>query len=380
MMHNQHAPRRVLLLASRCHHQRLLRNDGGSTMIFHHPRTIIIHSLSFPHQPQQRQRQRHTATTTTTVRNNIRYATFNATTTSKNWTAQSLLLSHQANRATRPSSLSLFPSSLYAGMDDHSCKAFIRSMNHSSTTSSSSSSSSSSSTTDSTVKVDDHEIDPTTTSVLNDMENENVVRSEDEANQQQQQQQQQKQPMPEHELNMMMIAELQQQNKEIKDQLLRSLAEQENTRRIAVRDVQQARDYSIKSFAKSLLDVADNLARAMEAVPIQYRTSSTSSNDSSDSGDSINTDATVVLQNLYQGIEMTEHGLKKVLESHGVVSYGTRGDSFDPNLHEALFEYPDDTAIPGTIGQVMKIGYKLNDRVLRPAEVGVVKKPAVENM
>lgn len=147
------------------------------------------------------------------------------------------------------------------------------------------------------------------------------------------------------------------QIKELKDALLRSLAEQENTRRIAHRDVDQARQFAIKSFAKSLLDVSDNLERAMAAVPTD-----------------MNKEDHAILSNLYDGIALTERGLVKAFESHGLVKFGAVGERFDPNLHEALFEYPDPAQTPGTVGQVMKAGYLLNKRVLRPAEVGVVKK------
>jgi molecular chaperone GrpE len=175
-----------------------------------------------------------------------------------------------------------------------------------------------------------------------------------------------KQPIEEEPLALK-IVELERQVKDLKDSLLRSLAEQENTRRIAARDVQQARDFAIKSFAKSLLDVSDNLSRALQAVPPQFQTTTTPA----ENGPTAET----VLMNLYQGIEMTEQGLVKAFESAGLIPYGTAGDAFDPNVHEALFEYPVADAEPGTIGQVMKVGYKLNNRVLRPAEVGVIKKP-----
>lgn len=83
-----------------------------------------------------------------------------------------------------------------------------------------------------------------------------------------------------------------------------------------------------------------------------------------------------MLATLYQGIEMTEGGLDKAFRKNGLVKFGEVGEKFDPNLHEALFEYvgtgEDDVA--GNIGQVMKVGFMLNDRVVRPAEVGVIKK------
>ncbi|CAB9527743.1 Protein GrpE [Seminavis robusta] len=153
--------------------------------------------------------------------------------------------------------------------------------------------------------------------------------------------------------------QLEEDLKAAKDQLLRSLAEQENTRRIAKRDVQDARNFAVKSFAKSLLEVSDNLSRALEVVPEELRK---------------DTENNPTLATLYEGIEMTETGLMKAFESNGLKKFGTVGDVFDPNKHEALYEYPDAQKTPGTVGQVIKIGFLLNDRVLRPAEVGVVKK------
>lgn len=163
-------------------------------------------------------------------------------------------------------------------------------------------------------------------------------------------------PEEEVEAELSLEEKLQQQVSYLKDQLLRSLAEQENTRRIAKRDVQTARNFAVTSFAKSLLDTSDNLARALESVPDEER------------------EKNAVLSNLYEGIQMTETGLLKAFEKNGLVRYGEVGDVFDPNLHEALFEYPDPEKEAGTVGQVMKKGFSLNDRVVRPAEVGVVKK------
>ena len=153
---------------------------------------------------------------------------------------------------------------------------------------------------------------------------------------------------------------LEAQVKELKDQVLRSYAEQENTRKIAARDVDSARQFAIKSFAKSLLEVSDNLTLAMEAVPEEMRT-----------GDNIDDHA--VLKTLYEGIDMTERGLLKAFETNGLERYGKVGEPFDPNKHDALYEYADPEKEPGTVGQVMKSGFLLHKRVLRPAEVGVVK-------
>jgi molecular chaperone GrpE len=153
--------------------------------------------------------------------------------------------------------------------------------------------------------------------------------------------------------------QLEMEIKSLKDQLLRSLADQDNTRRIAQRDIEAARQFAIKSFAKSLLDVSDNLTRALEAVP----------------KDELEQAKGTTLATLYEGIEMTERGLNKAFEMNGLVKYGAEGEPFDPNQHEALFEYPDSSKKPGTVGQVMKAGFMLNKRVLRPAEVGIVKNP-----
>jgi molecular chaperone GrpE len=150
--------------------------------------------------------------------------------------------------------------------------------------------------------------------------------------------------------------QLQQQIQDLKDQLLRSLAEQENIRNIARNDVSAANQFAIKKFAKSLLDVADNLDRALDSVSEQDKTSDT-------------------FHTFYQGIEMTQQGLLKALEANGCKAMALQpGDAFNPELHSALMEYPDPTLEAGTVGQVIKKGYTLNNRVLRPAEVGVVKK------
>lgn len=143
---------------------------------------------------------------------------------------------------------------------------------------------------------------------------------------------------------------------EMKNQLLRSLAEQENIRSIARRDVEAARNFSVKSFAKSLLDVADNLDRALDSV------------------DEVEVSKHETMKTFVEGIEMTGSGLLKALKSNGVEAFCEQpGDEFDAEKHQALMEYEDPKATPGTIGVVMKKGYMLNGRVLRAAEVGIIK-------
>jgi molecular chaperone GrpE len=162
------------------------------------------------------------------------------------------------------------------------------------------------------------------------------------------------------------------QIKEMRDKVLRAYADEENVRRIAKRDVENARVYANTKFAKSLLDVADNLERALAAA-----TSETGSDKKA-------------FEVLVEGVAMTHTQLKKVFESHGVVKvltftclllliscvqYGEVGDQFDPTIHDALFNMPDPTKTSGTVGQVLKAGYKLHDRVIRPAEVGTITNP-----
>lgn len=154
------------------------------------------------------------------------------------------------------------------------------------------------------------------------------------------------------------VEKLEAQVKELKDQLLRSYAEQENIRRIAKTDVENARAFAISSFAKSLLDTSDNLTRALDAVPEEYRQDKENH---------------AVLATLFEGIKMTDDGLTKAFAKNGLKKFGEPGDKFDPNKHDALFEYVDDKMDAGTIGQVMKVGFSLKDRVIRPAEVGVIK-------
>jgi molecular chaperone GrpE len=153
--------------------------------------------------------------------------------------------------------------------------------------------------------------------------------------------------------------ELEEQVRQLKKQLMSSLAEQDNVRKIARNDVEAARQFAIKSFAKSLLDVADNFERALSHVPDDVKH---------------DRERHPVLADLYEGIEMTQKNLLKAFEANGLVKFGEVGEAFDPQKHSAMFEFPDPTKEPGTVGQVVKAGYYINQRVLRPAEVGVVKK------
>jgi molecular chaperone GrpE len=140
-----------------------------------------------------------------------------------------------------------------------------------------------------------------------------------------------------------------------KDKLLRALAESENVRRRAARDVENATKRAIAGFARDMAVVADNLGRAMDAVdPKAYE------------GDEN-------LKGLITGIEMTAKDLQKGFERNGITRVDPLGERFDPQLHEAMFEYDDPSKPSGTVGQVMEVGYSLNGQPLRPAKVGVTK-------
>lgn len=136
---------------------------------------------------------------------------------------------------------------------------------------------------------------------------------------------------------------------------MRLLAEMENTRTIARRDVENAKTYAIQKFAKSLLDVADNLERAVDSVPAEERAEGS------------------LTATLHEGVSATERELLKLLELQGIHKFGAVGEAFDPNRHDAMFQVPpSDGAAPGTIAQVLKQGFTFKDRILRPAQVGAV--------
>ncbi|KAF0701691.1 Aste57867_7887 [Aphanomyces stellatus] len=154
------------------------------------------------------------------------------------------------------------------------------------------------------------------------------------------------------------IADLKTKNADLTDKVLRALADAENVRRISRTDVNNAREFSISKFAKSLLDVSDNLKRAHESISIEELSPDHS---------------LAAIKTLHEGVVMTDKELQKVFHSFGIAAVGEPGDKFDPNFHEALFEYPDESKTPGTVGQVMKVGYTIHNRCLRPAQVGIVK-------
>ena len=146
-----------------------------------------------------------------------------------------------------------------------------------------------------------------------------------------------------------------QQVEELNDKMLRALAEAENVRRRAERDKSDAAKYAIANFAREVLGVADNMKRAMASVDAEAR-----------KGDP-------ALEQLMVGLEMTEREMLSTFERFGIKPIEAMGEKFDHNLHEAMFELDDASKPAGTVMQVVEAGYMLNDRLLRPAKVGVSK-------
>lgn len=145
---------------------------------------------------------------------------------------------------------------------------------------------------------------------------------------------------------------------EMKNKVLRTLAEMENLRRRTEREIADARQYAVANFAREVLTVGDNLRRALDHVPKDQR----------GKGDA-------ALDALIEGVEMTERGLEQSLGKFGVKRTETKGQKFDPALHQAMFEMESADLPPGTIAEEVQAGYAIGERVLRPALVGVVKRP-----
>ena len=143
---------------------------------------------------------------------------------------------------------------------------------------------------------------------------------------------------------------------ELKDRLLRTLADMENLRKRTAREVADAELRGITAFARDMLGVADNMRRALDAVTPEVRAS-----------------AQAGVTALIDGVELTERELLKALEKNRVRQFAPQGEKFDPNLHQAIFEVPDASVPAGHVVQVVQPGYMIGERVLRPAMVGVSK-------
>lgn len=145
---------------------------------------------------------------------------------------------------------------------------------------------------------------------------------------------------------------------DMKNKYMTSLAEMQNLRTRTQKDVSSAKKYGGQEFAKSILDVADNITMALNATKADA------------------TDENPKLKSFYEGVEMTQAVLLKALEKNSVTRMKSLGEKFDPNFHDGMFQYDDPEQEPGTIGQVVKDGYMISDRVLRPAQVGTIKARA----
>lgn len=153
------------------------------------------------------------------------------------------------------------------------------------------------------------------------------------------------------------IRELEAELSDLKDRSLRALADAENTRRRAQREVTDARKYAAGDFAKDLLNVSDNLRRALDSVPKAQR------------------EADEHFKTLAEGVEIVEKELLNAFAKHGITKIEPLGEPFNHNRHQAMFEIESVDQPVGTIVQLLQPGYLLHDRLLRPAMVAVAKAP-----
>ncbi len=151
------------------------------------------------------------------------------------------------------------------------------------------------------------------------------------------------------------IKTLEEQLDRTKDQMIRALADAENTRKRAVKERQNASKYAISNFARDIINVADNLHRALEAIPEEILKEFPQ------------------VKNLVSGIEATERELIRCFEKNGIGKLEPLNEKFDPNFHEVMFEAPMPEKENGTIIQIIEPGYIINGRILRPAKVGIAK-------
>jgi molecular chaperone GrpE len=152
------------------------------------------------------------------------------------------------------------------------------------------------------------------------------------------------------------ILALKEEAGKLKDQLLRTLAEMDNLRKRMEREKAEATLYAATNFARDILSVSDNMDRALATAEADHLK-----------------EATEPVKHLVAGVEVTKRELLNIFERHGIKRIDPMGEKFDPHFHQAMFEVPTDEEPPGTVVQVMQAGFKIGDRVLRPALVGVAK-------
>jgi len=142
---------------------------------------------------------------------------------------------------------------------------------------------------------------------------------------------------------------------ELNDRLLRMAAEMENLRKRSLKEREDAIKYSTTKFARDIITVADDLERAIESVKeFDFET-----NDA--------------MKTLYDGVELTLRSLTQIFSRNGIERFDPLGEKFDPTMHEAMFEVPNSENESGIVVHLVEPGYRLNDRILRPARVGVSK-------
>lgn len=151
------------------------------------------------------------------------------------------------------------------------------------------------------------------------------------------------------------IADLEARLAEMTDKALRALAETDNIRKRGEKERQDTAKFAVSSFARDILPVADNLRRALLAIPPDQR------------------EENEALKNIFIGVEATERELLRILEKNNIKKIDALGQKFDPHFHEVMFEAEIPGKEAGTITQVLEEGYTLHDRILRPTRVGVAK-------
>ena len=153
-----------------------------------------------------------------------------------------------------------------------------------------------------------------------------------------------------------LVEMLQKEVADARDKMLRTLAEMENLRKRTTKEVSDARAYGITGFARDILDIADNLQRALDAIPAEAK-------ETADPG----------IKAFIEGVELTERSLLNTLEKNGVKKFDPSGEKFDPNFQQAMYEVPDPSVPSGTVVQVVQAGFMIGERILRPALVAVSK-------
>jgi molecular chaperone GrpE len=152
------------------------------------------------------------------------------------------------------------------------------------------------------------------------------------------------------------VAELERELEEVRQTVLYAQAETQNVRRRLEQEKLNAAQYASTNFARDMLSVKDNLERALAAIPAELRDDEK-------------------MKGLVSGLEATGREIDSVFQRHGIARIEAMGMLLDPHLHQAMIEVPNDEAEPGTIVQEMQAGYTIKERLLRPALVGVARKP-----